>query len=261
MASKYWIKLYHDILHDPKMGKLSDREFRRSIELFLLAGETDEGGTLPSIVDIAWQLRVDEEQLETEMIELQKVGILSVQDGCWSVTNFAKRQAAETSTERWQRWNERQHQQKYNGDETTVKRNSNETFAEEDIDIDKIRGEEDKSAASASALHEFNSNSSLGKADVILCNVSKLAFLPPDIASRKEQVYQLLETYGEDDTVKALEAAMKKWKQGRTKDNRPYRVLNPGWIDWAVEYLATGSLGDAAMPKTALERVMEELNG
>ena len=29
---KYWIKLYHEILDDPKMGRLSDRTWRRTNE-------------------------------------------------------------------------------------------------------------------------------------------------------------------------------------------------------------------------------------
>ena len=44
MASRYWIKLYHEILEDPKMGRLSDRQFRRVIELFLLAGDCEMDG-------------------------------------------------------------------------------------------------------------------------------------------------------------------------------------------------------------------------
>lgn len=53
MAAKYWIKLYHEILHDPKMGRLPDNLWRRCIELFLLAGELgaevdeDDKGHLP----------------------------------------------------------------------------------------------------------------------------------------------------------------------------------------------------------------------
>ena len=46
MASKYWIKLYYEILDDPKLGKLTDWLFRRAIELFLLAGENDNDGLL-----------------------------------------------------------------------------------------------------------------------------------------------------------------------------------------------------------------------
>ena len=60
--------------------------------MFLFAGDNDEGGSIPSIPDMSWILHVDEEQLETDMIELQRLGILSVVDGNWIVTNFAKRQ-------------------------------------------------------------------------------------------------------------------------------------------------------------------------
>lgn len=47
MASKYWIKLYHEILDDHKMGRLPDRLWRRVIELILLAGEQDDEGLHP----------------------------------------------------------------------------------------------------------------------------------------------------------------------------------------------------------------------
>jgi len=39
MTGNYWIKLYIEILHDAKMGAMSDRLWRRTIEMFLLAGE------------------------------------------------------------------------------------------------------------------------------------------------------------------------------------------------------------------------------
>ena len=60
MASKYWIKLYHEILDDPKMGRLPDALFRRAIEFFLIAGERGREGDLPPLADIAWRLRADE---------------------------------------------------------------------------------------------------------------------------------------------------------------------------------------------------------
>ena len=92
MATKYWIKLYHETLDDPKMARLSDRLYRRVIECFLLAGNEHKDGLLPSLPDIAWRLHCDEEQLETELIELSNIGILSQQEGRWYVTKFAERQ-------------------------------------------------------------------------------------------------------------------------------------------------------------------------
>jgi DnaD/phage-associated family protein len=107
MASKYWIKLYHEILDDPKMGKLSDRLFRRTIELFLMAGEWDELGDLPSLDDMAWRLRTSPELLETELIELSKKGVITAGGGGYSVTNFSIRQTAMSNSERARRWREK----------------------------------------------------------------------------------------------------------------------------------------------------------
>ncbi len=53
MANNYWIKLYHEILRDPKMARLPDRVWRRTIELFLLAGEIGKNGTIRNTDDIA----------------------------------------------------------------------------------------------------------------------------------------------------------------------------------------------------------------
>ena len=71
MGSKYWIKLYHEVLDDPKMGRLPDRLWRRTVELFLMAGDNDEGGYLPDTEDIAWRLRSNIEEVETELDELK----------------------------------------------------------------------------------------------------------------------------------------------------------------------------------------------
>jgi DNA-binding transcriptional regulator YhcF (GntR family) len=101
MASYSWIKLYQDILNDPKMGRLSDSAFRRCIQLFLLAGEEPErDGRLPSIADAAWVLRVSDEQMAQDWSELEQAGIVALANGCPVVVNFEKRQQALTGTER-----------------------------------------------------------------------------------------------------------------------------------------------------------------
>jgi hypothetical protein len=139
MASKYWIKLYHDLLDDAKMGRLRDRLWRRAIECFLMAGELDEGGWLPSLEDMAWKLmRGNEELLESELVELASVGILEQRDGRWFVTNFATRQAAVSASERGKRFRKRQVEQSNIDMRTETERNANETFADEiRIDTDE----------------------------------------------------------------------------------------------------------------------------
>jgi hypothetical protein len=105
----YWIKLYTEILHDPKVNLMGEHLCWRMVQLFLLAGENNQDGILPPLSDMAWTLRVDAEQLETDMIELQRVGIL-VFDGVWIVRKFADRQAPadRTAAERMRQYRERQ---------------------------------------------------------------------------------------------------------------------------------------------------------
>ncbi len=130
MASKYWLKLYYEILDDPKMGQMSNRLWRRTLEFFLLAGEKDEGGLLPSIDDMAWRLRMSPEELETDLVEIQKTGVVTTNDGAWIVTNFADRQRAATGAERTERWREGRR---------NAGQFSDETVTEGLIDTDKIQ--------------------------------------------------------------------------------------------------------------------------
>lgn len=118
MAAKYWIKLYHEILHDPKMGRLPDRLWRRAIELFLIAGETGNDGVLPSVEDMAWTLRVSPQELLADLEELAKIGIVTLADDMLPlVTHFADRQAAVSDAERMKQYRERKRKAQYYGDE------------------------------------------------------------------------------------------------------------------------------------------------
>lgn len=101
MARGYWLKLYTDILYDPKMGRLTDVLWRRAIECFLLAKEQNENGLLPPLADMAFLLRAHSpEALESDLIELQRVGIVNNAGQGWRVVNFEKWQAPMTDAER-----------------------------------------------------------------------------------------------------------------------------------------------------------------
>lgn len=100
MAVKQWMKLYTEILEDPKMGRLSDRLFRRVIEIFLLARKTSEDGSLPSVSDMAWSFRIPEAEMLDDLEYLASPGIEIVFEGedcLWHVTNFEERQDIEVS--------------------------------------------------------------------------------------------------------------------------------------------------------------------
>lgn len=104
MGSFYWIKLYMDMLDDPRMGRLPDALFRRAIECHLLAGEVRQDGRLPPLADMAWRLRADERELERQLEALEAAGVLErAAEGGWLVSGFAVRQAPASGRERSQR--------------------------------------------------------------------------------------------------------------------------------------------------------------
>ena len=124
--SDYWIKLYHEIIDDPKMAVLPDRLWRRFIELCLLAGRLngeEKSGILPDTRQLAWVLRVETDDLQLDMDQLSATGMIENITGGWLIKNFSKRQRALTSTERSKMRRERQRKRQYYGDATRAQRN------------------------------------------------------------------------------------------------------------------------------------------
>ena len=103
-----WIKLYLEILDDPKMGQMPDYLWRRAIELFLLASENGNDGLLQPVSDMAWRLRVRETDLNNSPRALSQVGVVHETPQGWVVTHFAERQAKLSDAERVQHYRERQ---------------------------------------------------------------------------------------------------------------------------------------------------------
>ena len=126
MANTFWIKLYIQILDDPKMGALSDRLYRRAIEMFLMAGEIENKGHLPSEKDIAWRLRVPFDILHEDITLLIENNILEILDTGIHVKNFEKWQGEIPAKVRAEAYRDRKWKRLYNGNET-------------ECDADKIR--------------------------------------------------------------------------------------------------------------------------
>ena len=111
MSKRIWIKLFIEILDDPKMGRLPNHLWRRAVELFLLAGRQGNDGALPPVEEMAWILRLSPQSGDKLLEDLQglaEVGVVhSAQPGQWTVTHFAKWQAAIPVDERIRQFRER----------------------------------------------------------------------------------------------------------------------------------------------------------
>jgi len=119
MPSNYWLKLYHELLHDPKMAMLDSDTWRRCIEMFLFAGEHGtKRGYLPDVTHMAWTLHTTEDALTADIDALVDLGILSRDDdGDAYVTQFESRQAPASSAARQKRHRERSHKAQHYGHE------------------------------------------------------------------------------------------------------------------------------------------------
>jgi hypothetical protein len=141
---RYWIKLYTEILKDPKMGRLTDRQFRTCINLFALAGEYDQEGALPSIADMSWTLRMDEAELLDNLNELAKVGIVRCINDTWLVCKWQERQAKAPSAapdkvlQRVHEHRQRQRNESVTTLQDEVKRDVTPPETETDIDTESV---------------------------------------------------------------------------------------------------------------------------
>lgn len=109
----YWIKLYIEILDDPKMAMLPDRLWRRIAELFLLAGKLGKKGQLPDTHQIAWLLRMNADELDLDLKQIAGIGIIEQTTGGWYVKNFEKRQGPSSAAERKRAQRERARHSQY----------------------------------------------------------------------------------------------------------------------------------------------------
>jgi len=96
---KTWVKLYTEIVGDPKMEQLTSDQFRLCINLLVVAGRIDQDGRLPPMDDVRWMLRLRPEHLARDLKVLAQVGIVTQTEGGWLVTDFAERQARRPSDE------------------------------------------------------------------------------------------------------------------------------------------------------------------
>lgn len=119
----YWMKLYIEILDDPKMATLPDRIWRRVIELFLVAKRLGKDGHLPDTRQIAWVLRINPDDLAMDLAQIAQTGIIVQELGGWFIPKFAQRQAAVPDAERKAQERKRAQSRQYSGDVTSQSRN------------------------------------------------------------------------------------------------------------------------------------------
>lgn len=116
-----WFRFHADAMRNPKVGRLSDKEFRLWVELLSVAAEND--GLIPCLSDLKHVLKRRLDHLSTGVKQLINVGLIDALDVGYEPHNWSKFQyKSDVSTERVKRHRE--------------KRNVSETPPETDTDTD-----------------------------------------------------------------------------------------------------------------------------
>lgn len=264
--ANYWIKLYHEILDDPKMGTMPDRLWRRAIELFLMAGRMGTDGVLPNTNQLAWILRMNSADLQGDLDQLHSVGIIEPVPNGWLVVNFEKRQDAVPDAERKAQQRKRDKSRQYHGEVTKPSRSVTQiNRVDTDIDTEEKREREHGADAPAPA----GGSERVPNVDFEL--------MTPEQAMKVKEIRVFQEATGRIpgrptyrkvvETIRAHKFTVAQLRPyWETWNERGYRPTNLAWLtEWAVSGVIPGSAGQQTRapaggngPEREIDRLIRE---
>lgn len=140
----YWLKLYTEILDDPKYYRISDNAKIGMYELMLVAKKVGNDGDLPTLDDICFYTRRDEAWWIQVIDELKRINFVTIdEDGGDIIRKFGERQAAIPSDERQKKFRESLHKKEFTCDVpvTEVSRNVTESKSKRKIKSTEVEKE------------------------------------------------------------------------------------------------------------------------
>jgi len=255
MTNKFWIKLYIEILDDPKMGRLDNHLWRRAVECFLLAGQGDDGALRP-VEEMAWKLRLSEDKLLEDLHCLAEVGVVhEAAPGEWVVTNFRKRQAPVAVEDRVRRYRE--------GNELVTNRYKKCNEAAVASSVSTSSSESDSFSDSGKGV-EVQEKGETPKTPAEAAQDPDIQVFQKTTGGRIPGLYQyelvidsvrLLrerKKLGDKELAEHLRPFWLAWRSRKRKDGREY---DPANITWLTEWAVNGSI-----PETQTQKDPEQNN-
>lgn len=113
-----WFRFYDAVLDDPKVQKLPPHLFKAWVNILCLSSV--HGGTLPTIDDMAFRMRVSAHDMQSQIDQLIDLGLVDIRpDTKLEPHNWAKRQfSSDHSADRVRNWRKSKGKRACNGDVT-----------------------------------------------------------------------------------------------------------------------------------------------
>jgi len=205
----YWLKLYTDVLDDPKYFRLSEEAKLGMYELMLVAKKVENGemtGNLPPIDEIAFHTRKTSEHWEKIMPELEAIGFVVIERDIPKVKNYVKRQGAIPSETRVKQYRKKRNDGVM-GDVTELKRECNELVTNRNGDKNKNK----KQIRKETEEELINTPNIYSRFQSIVGSLFSTG-------EERDYFNQLLEDYGEEQILRSA-----KWLS--EQESRPYRMI------------------------------------
>jgi hypothetical protein len=246
-----WLKLYVEILDDPKIGLMPDWLFRKFVQFLCVAQERNLSGLLGPVSELAWRLRSSEEDVLSALRTMSEIGIVAETPDGWEVVKFAKRQEAQSSTDRVREFRKRF------GNENETKRykggNENETSPSSSISpsvSDSLGGGVGEGIPTPTEWDR--------RILAVYTQVTGQVAIPYD---RTYQVLQdldhILATYSDHD--KAISDGKKvfsRWCNSQGANGKKYSPVNTSWLSW---WLSERAPKPEVPQSSALDKALEAL--
>jgi len=193
------------------MGRLSDPLWRRTIELFLLAGTNGRDGLLPSMQEMTWTCRVSEDRMIEDLQALADLTIVHETLEGWVVTHFKDRQDAATDAERVREHRKRKDTRTSNVPVTKRYAPGNDHVRELESEL-KIESE------------KSNDNTCLSPLSVAFCNATSI----PELTGGPQRWFDALSDLGKAGVVPIdIETAVKEMRDKNYSIVTLRSIVNP----------------------------------
>ena len=236
----YWLKLYTEILDDPKYFRLSDNAKLGMIELMLVAKKFNKNGEIPTIEDVAFFTRRSIEWWKPIFDELLTIEYLVTNGSETIIRKFAERQAAVSDSERQKQHRIVTHKNEYCHEAVTKSNGDSETDSETDSD--------EKAKIHSLVLEYFIQQSKLPIPENLSYQQKTEKWFDP-IADICELI-----NYDPDKAKQLIDSAIKKYDSGDLK----FPIASPKSIRSIAIGLAGKKKRDSTMEFRADEFLAEE---
>jgi hypothetical protein len=229
----YWLKLYTEILDDPKYHRLSDTAKLGMVELMVVAKKSGTNGDLPEIEDICFYTRRAKEWWIPVIDELKSISFLVENGSNEKIRKFEERQAPADGAERTRMSRVAKQHTEYTCNDPVTKVSQSVTENRLKIkDSEKSREEID----SAPAPISINQTGDPFTTQVFSTVTGMTAIPGGDLPKVLPAIDALRAKYPTVDKLTAyLTPYYQYWQTKKTKDGRPFSKSNCAWLyDWAV---------------------------